>query len=147
MPELVRTGAGGRGSTVEEVGYRLTGELLDLAGPPTALFTGSNLLTMGAVRAVYERNLRIPEEVALAGFDEVDWTPATGSGLTVVAQPTYELGRTAAELLLRRIEDGTRPFQEVTLKPTVRIRGSCARHAPEGQVRNKTTNGGSATRT
>ena len=49
-------------------------------------------------------------------------------GLTVVAQPTYELGQTAAELLLERIEDPTRPVREIVLEPTLLIRQSCARH-------------------
>jgi DNA-binding LacI/PurR family transcriptional regulator len=124
LPDLIRTGP-----PKETVGYRLTGEFLDLSDRPTALFTGNNLLTVGALRAIYERGLRIPDDIALGAFDELDWMSLVEPPLTVVAQPTYELGRTAADLLLKRIEDGTRPPQEVVLKPTILIRQSCAHHA------------------
>jgi DNA-binding LacI/PurR family transcriptional regulator len=100
-----------------------------LSDRPTALFTGNNLLTVGALRAIYERGLRIPDDIALGAFDELDWMSLVEPPLTVVAQPTYELGRTAADLLLKRIEDGTRPPQEVVLEPTILIRQSCAHHA------------------
>jgi len=123
LSHLVRTGL-----PKEEFGYQSTGELFDLPEPPTALFTGNNLLTVGALRAIHERGLRIPDDIALVAFDEMDWASLIEPNLTVVAQPTYELGRTAADLLLKRIEDGTRPPQEVVLKPTILIRQSCAHH-------------------
>jgi DNA-binding LacI/PurR family transcriptional regulator len=123
LPHLIRTG-----SPKEPTGYRLTGELLDLDERPAALFTGNNLLTVGALRAIHERGLQIPDDIALAGFDELDWMSLVKPGLTVVAQPTYEVGRTATELLLKRIEDSTRPPQKVVLKPTLIVRQSCAHH-------------------
>lgn len=122
-PHLVRTGL-----PKEKLGYHFTLELLNLPEPPTALFTGNNLLTLGALRAIRERGLRIPDDLALVAFDEMDWMPLMEPSLTVVAQPTYELGRAAAELLLQRIEDHTRPPTEVILQPTLIIRQSCARH-------------------
>ena len=64
----------------------------------------------------------------MVAFDELDWMSLVRPNLTVVAQPTYELGRTAADLLLKRIEDDGRAVQEVTLEPTIFIRQSCARH-------------------
>jgi DNA-binding LacI/PurR family transcriptional regulator len=123
LPHLIRTGP-----PKEPVGYRLTGELLDLPDRPTALFTSNNLLTVGALKAIYERGLRIPDDIALVAFDELDWMSLIKPNLTVVAQPTYELGRTATELLLKRIENSTRSPREVVLKPALLIRGSCAYH-------------------
>ena len=123
LSHLVRTGL-----PKETLGYQFTGELLDLPEPPTALFTGNNSLTVGALRAIHERGLRIPDDIALVAFDEMDWMSLVRPTLTVVAQPTYELGQTAADLLLKRIEDGNRAIQEVMLKPTIFIRQSCARH-------------------
>lgn len=121
-PELIRTGmpriAGG---------HEFTNELLSLPNPPTALFTGNNLLTIGALSAIHQRGLRIPEDIALAAFDEMEWTAFVRPALTVVAQPTYDLGRIAVELLLQRMEDPDRPHQEVVLPPTVRIRESTSR--------------------
>jgi len=124
LPELVRTGL-----PKEDLGYRFTLDLLDLADPPTALFTGNNLLTVGALRAIRQRGLRIPDDLALVAFDEMDWMPLMEPSLTVVAQPTYELGHTAAELLLKRIQDPARPPTEAVLQPTLIIRQSCAHHS------------------
>lgn len=126
-PELARTGPSDEANR-EEVGYARTMELLDLDEPPTALFTGTNLLTVGALRAIHERGLRIPEDIALAAFDEIEWMSLVRPALTVVAQPMHDLGRHAVDLLLRRIDDDARPPQEVVLQPTLIIRQSCANH-------------------
>lgn len=119
---LVRSGVGRTG-----IGYEFTQELLALANPPTALFVGNNLLTIGALRAIQERGLRIPVDIALASFDETDWMYFVRPALTVVAQPTYELGQIAAEMLLRRLDDKHAPPQEVVLRPTLLIRDSSRR--------------------
>lgn len=125
LPDLIRTG-----SPRTATGNLLTGELLGLAHPPTAIFTGNNLLTIGALRAIHERSLRIPDDVALAAFDEMDWMFFVKPALTVVAQPTYELGRMAVELLLQRMEAPDVPCQQVVLSPTLHIRESSARRFP-----------------
>lgn len=122
--ELLRVG-----SPTLATGYRLVNELLDLPNPPTALFLGNNLLTIGALKAIHERDLRIPEEIALVAFDEMDWM-VIKPALTVVAQPVYAMGRCAAELLLARLAEPQRPIQEVVLQATVLIRQSCANHEP-----------------
>ena len=114
VPELLRMGA-----PKEEFGYLSTMELLDLPDPPTALFLANNKVTMGALRAITKRGLRVPDDIGLASFDLMDWMDVIKTGLIVVAQPTYDLGHTAAELLLERIEGDTRPAREVVLKATV----------------------------
>jgi DNA-binding LacI/PurR family transcriptional regulator len=123
-PDLVRVGA-----PRELVGHRLTEELLALPEPPTALFTGNSLLTMGALRALRQREWQIPHDMALVGFDEFEWMALMRPGLTVIAQPTYDIGRIAAELLLQRIEDPARPPQKVVTRGLLHVRQSCADHA------------------
>lgn len=123
LSHLIRVGA-----PKELTGYRLTKELLDLDERPVALFTGNNLLTVGALRAIHERGLSIPDDIALVSFDDLDWMSLVKPGLTVIAQPTYEVGRTAAELLLRRIENSARTIERIVLKPELIIRQSCANH-------------------
>lgn len=113
LPELVQIG-----SPKEDFGYRATLRLLDLPEPPTALFLANNLLTLGALKAIVERGLRVPEDIALGAFDRTHWTPFQPVQI-VVAQPTYELGRTAASLLLQRIVDRTRPVQEIVLEASL----------------------------
>ncbi len=120
-PELVRSG-----QPKTDLGHDLTLQLLALAEPPTAIFTGNNLLTIGALRAIHEVGLRIPEEMALAAFDEMDWMFFVKPALTVVAQPTADIGRKAVELLLERMADPERPRQEIVLPATLYIRESSA---------------------
>lgn len=121
-PELIRTGAP-RIAT----GHDFTNELLALPQPPSAIFTGNNLLTLGALSAIHERGLRIPDDIGIAAFDEMEWMYFVKPALTVVAQPTYELGRTAVDLLLQRMEDPDRPYQEVVLEAALHIRESSNR--------------------
>jgi LacI family fructose operon transcriptional repressor len=109
----------------EEDGYRGANQLLDLADPPDALFTSNGLLSAGAFRAIRERNLRVPDDIAFASFDETPWTPLVAPGVTVYDQPTHEIGQTAMELLLKRMEDPTRPTREVILNGRLRVRRSC----------------------
>ncbi len=126
LPELLRTGI-----PQEAIGYQLANDLLNLPEPPTALFTGNNLLTMGTVRAIQERGLHIPDDIAIGAFDAINWMSLIKPELTVVAQPTYQLGQAAANLLLQRLEDHTRPVQEVILQTQLLIRQSCAHHTTE----------------
>lgn len=106
------------GKPVEAEGYRLAQRLFERAAPPTALFTGSKLLTLGALRYLYDHAIRVPEEVALAAFDPLDWLPNSPEMLSV-EQPAYEIGAKAAELLLARIKAPERPAELVVLPSTV----------------------------
>ena len=121
-PEMIRTGA-----PRIVTGHDFTNELLGLPQPPSAIFTGNNLLTLGALSAIHERGLRIPDDIGIAAFDEMEWMYFVKPALTVVAQPTYEMGRTAVELLLQRMEDPDRPYQEVLLAAALHIRESSSR--------------------
>ena len=105
-------------------GYKLTEKILALPEPPTALFTGNVLLTIGALRAISDRSLVIPRDIAVAAYDETDWASLIVPALTTVEQPTYEVGKVAAELLLKRIQDNTRPRQKIMLQTRLHIRQS-----------------------
>ncbi len=112
-------------------------DLLGMAHPPTALFTANTLVTLGTLTAIQERGLRIPEDIALAAFDDIPWGSLLNPPLTAVRQPTYELGTTAAEMLLARIADPLRPPTSIRLKLQLLVRESCgarARLAPVGEA-------------
>ncbi|MEM7118357.1 MAG: LacI family DNA-binding transcriptional regulator [Chloroflexota bacterium] len=111
----------------EQQGYESVKALLNLPQPPDAILTGNSRLTIGALQAIKEAELSIPHDIALAGFDETNWMPHLGPGITVISQPTYEMGRTAAELLLLRIAEPKRPSREVVLKGQLITRGSTSR--------------------
>jgi DNA-binding LacI/PurR family transcriptional regulator len=108
----------------QESGRVLATELLSLKKPPTALFAVNNLMTVGALNAVHERNLRVPQDVAIVGFDDLPWAEALDPPLTVVRQPAYEVGKQAMELLLKRIMEPTRPTVTMRLLPQLIIRRS-----------------------
>jgi len=102
--------------------YETTCELLRSNTPPTALFTGQNLITIGAVRALH--SLGLHEQVALVGFDDIVLADAVSPGLTVVAQDPGGLGRAAAELLFERLDGFDGPSRRVELPTRLIARGS-----------------------
>ncbi|MEA1964691.1 MAG: LacI family DNA-binding transcriptional regulator [Candidatus Aerophobetes bacterium] len=114
------------GNFKQEGGYSRTLELLELKNPPSALFVTNNLMTMGAFKALKEERIRVPEEIALIGFDDMEWASLASPPLTAVSQPTYRLGTSAANLLLSRIKaPAPQEVQEVVLEPKLVIRESC----------------------
>lgn len=121
-PALIRFGP-----PTSKTGYEMANALLSLDPPPTAIFTGNNLITIGALHAIQEKNLAIPDDISLVAFDDPEWASIIQPRLTVVAQPTYELGQIAATLVLKRIKDAGDPCETVVLPPEVRIRESVKR--------------------
>jgi LacI family transcriptional regulator/LacI family repressor for deo operon, udp, cdd, tsx, nupC, and nupG len=113
------------GDSKYESGKELAKELLETAHPPTALFTGNNLITLGALETIHKRGLQIPDDIALVGFDDMYWSSSLNPPLTAVRQPGYEMGRRAAEMLLQRIDDPNREYATVELKTKLMIRQSC----------------------
>ena len=109
-----------------EAGYAATLKLLASAEPPDALFTTNSLLGAGALQAIRERDLTIPDDIALVTFDETTWASLVQPPITLIAQPTYEIGKTATELLLQRVADPNRPTRQVILKGQLLVRGSSA---------------------
>ena len=105
-------------------GYHAMQTLLQMA-PPTAVFVGSNLLTLGALQGIHERGLSIPGDIAVVGFDDLPWATSLQPPLSVVAQPAFEVGVTAARLLLDRLHDPARPPRHITLETRLIVRASC----------------------
>jgi DNA-binding LacI/PurR family transcriptional regulator len=109
----------------EEDGFNTALKMLQLPEPPEAILTSNSLLAAGALRALRESKKTIPEEVAFASFDETTWAKLVVPALTVIEQPTHDIGRTATELLIKRIQDPTRSTREITLKSKLIVRQSC----------------------
>lgn len=112
------------GNAKQHGGHECAGKLLKTHPSLTALFVANNLMTLGALTAIQEAGLEIPADVAVVGFDDVPWAPLLRPPLTVVAQPTYELGQKAVELLLDRIKQPDKSVTHVQLNPTLIIRAS-----------------------
>lgn len=109
-----------------DAGYAATVDLMRDYPTIDALVATNSLLTAGAIKALRACGKRIPDDVALAGFDETTWSMLVQPGITVIAQPTHEIGKTATELLLQRINAPDRPTRQVILKGTLIERGSSA---------------------
>jgi DNA-binding LacI/PurR family transcriptional regulator len=118
----------------ESLGYQHAKQTLTMRDPPTALYAGNNLLTIGVMRAIHELGLRIPQDIALVSFDELDWMSLVQPALTVVAQPIYKLGSIATRLLLTRIQDSSCPVQTIVLKPSLYVRQSCTYHGARDET-------------
>lgn len=119
VPGLVRYG-----DYKQESGRSLALDLLALPTPPTALFVSNNLMTIGALEAIHARRMRLPGQIALVGFDDLPLAAVFNPPLTVVRQPAYDVGKTAAELLFSRIENPARPPTRLKLPPELVVRGS-----------------------
>ncbi len=109
-----------------QAGHEATLAILTAPDRPEAILATNSLLSAGALEAIRELNLRIPDDIALAGFDETTWSTLVQPPLTVIAQPTYEIGQTAIELLLKRIEQPDAPARQVILKGQLLARESSA---------------------
>jgi LacI family fructose operon transcriptional repressor len=107
-----------------EVGHSTTLKILASSQVPDAIFTTNSMLGAGALQAIRERHLVIPNDIALVTFDETTWASLVEPPVTLIDQPTYEIGRLATELLLQRIAEPQRPTRQVILKGTLLIRGS-----------------------
>lgn len=110
-----------------ERGTYLTNELLALDPPPTALFTGNNLTTLGALSAINVQGLSVPKDVALVGYDDIPWAQALNPPPTVIDQPGYEMGRRAARILLDRLANPDQSPTTVSLQPKLVVRHSCGK--------------------
>ncbi|KAA2248445.1 LacI family transcriptional regulator [Solihabitans fulvus] len=143
------TGAEGLATTAERVlGYRLglgraglqwdealvaSGEaglprLLDVPLlAPTAVVAGDSTVLAGLLRAARARGVRIGTDLAVVGYDEVDWADLVDPPVTTMAQPIDGIGRAAVRMLLARIADPDRPAETVRLPPTLIHRQSCCR--------------------
>lgn len=108
----------------ENDGYLAARELLALPEPPTAILGINDLTALGAVRAAKEQGIYIGTELAIAGYDGIKETEYTVPPLTTVLQPTYEIARTLARMLVELIDGQIPPDTVVPVQPTLVIRAS-----------------------
>lgn len=114
-------------------GERGAQQLLSLEDRPTALFMMDGTMVIGALQTITKFGLRCPEDIALACFDDFTWASVMRPHLTVVDQPTYEIGKQAARLLFERLQRQERPPREIRLQTRFIVRESCGArlHAPD----------------
>jgi DNA-binding LacI/PurR family transcriptional regulator len=106
-------------------GYEAAQVLLDASVSPTAIFSASDVLAFGVMQAIKERGLRIPEDIALVGYNDLDIASLAEPALTTVAAPMHELGATAMFMLHRLISGKRVEERQITLPTNLVIRGTC----------------------
>lgn len=107
-----------------EEGYRIVKEILSKEFDFTAIATFNDYIAIGALKAILERNLKIPEDIAIIGYDDIEFASLSIVPLTTIQLPKYLLGRKAAELLLTKITGRKRKYQSIFLKPNLIVRNS-----------------------
>lgn len=115
------------GNFKQDTAHAETARLLDEGREVSAFFAANNAIALGVIAALRDRRLRIPQDVALVAFDDIAGAAQVFPFLTVAAQPAYEMGATAARLLLGRLL-GAAPPQQVVLPCTLIVRYSCGSH-------------------
>jgi LacI family transcriptional regulator len=120
LPELIR-----KGDFLQPHGYTCARELLNLAEPPTAIFTSNDISAFGVMEAVRDLGLQIPRDISIVGFDDIPQAAHVRPPLTTVRQPLEEMGRRAARLLLHYIENPSAEVERIELPTELIIRESC----------------------
>ena len=110
-------------------GYQAALNLLKVNEPPTAIFAANDLMALGAINALQDNGLNVPRQVAVVGYDNRDFARIVRPRITTVSMPVYEMGRTAAELLVRQITDGRQETDEIRVKGQLYIRETCGADA------------------
>ena len=118
------------GDFLKDSGYQGGKRFLKMSEPPTAIFAANDYMGLGAYQAISEEGVRIPEEMALVGFNDIEFSAMKGIELTTIGQKKYEMGAIAVKTLVEKIEGSeTKPLtKEIILKPELIIRKTCGFH-------------------
>ena len=114
----------------QDAAYQATIRLLDSPTPPDAIFAISDRLALGAFVAIKDKGLRIPEDVAIVGFNDEPVGSLITPRLSSVTLPAFEMGRRATRLFIEHIQtDGTPEVETIIIKPQLMIRESSLKNA------------------
>lgn len=108
-----------------ESGYAAGRKLLSLPEPPTAIFACNDLMAMGVIKAASSLGLRVPEDLAVVGYDDIELASYTNPPLSTIKQPKVEMGLTALQIILDRINNKDSVHQKIQLPVSLIVRSSC----------------------
>jgi len=108
-----------------EGGYKAAQNLMGLKEPPTAIFSANDLMALGTIHAIQDMGLNVPNNIAVVGYDNRDFTKIVRPKITTMSMPVYEMGWSAAELLLKQIAEGREDLDEIKIKGQLFIRETC----------------------
>lgn len=110
-----------------EWGYEAAIDLLDSGREFTALFCANDLIAIGAIKALKEKNIKIPQEISIVGFDDIYMARLIDPELTTIKQPNYEMGYKSVEILINILEGKQENNKNINLKPKLVIRKSTSK--------------------
>jgi LacI family transcriptional regulator len=126
------------GDFLKGSGYQGGKKFLKMSEPPTGIFATNDYMALGAYQAIVEEGIKVPEEIALVGFNDIEFTSMKGIELTTIGQKKYEMGTLAVKTLVERIEGGKAgPPKEIILEPELIIRKTCGFHSKGYQIESK----------
>lgn len=114
------------GDYKHESAYEITKKIIKMEDRPTAIFVMSNMMILGCMKALYEEKVRVPEDIAIVGFDKIDALNIVGMNISFINGPTIEMGRTGMKLLIDSLEskEANKELKRITLLPEVVLKGS-----------------------
>jgi LacI family transcriptional regulator len=113
------------GKFTQPDGYNGSASLLDLPQPPTAIFAANDMMGIGAMDAIRDRGLKVPEDVSVLGFDDIPQARFARPELTTVRQPLEQMGRVGAQILLDLMKNPGGAYHNIELPTELVIRDSC----------------------
>lgn len=116
----------------EKGGYNTMKKLLYLDEPPSAVIAANDLVALGAMRAIIEQGLKIPDDISIIGFDDIWVSQKINPPLTTVKYNIYEIGYTAAQMLIKKISKESLESETVIMDVELNIRGSTANYCNQG---------------
>jgi LacI family transcriptional regulator, repressor for deo operon, udp, cdd, tsx, nupC, and nupG len=111
-----------------ESGYNMMMKFLALDQPPTAVFASNDEMAIGAIKAIKSRGLRVPDDISVVGFDDIQFASIYEPALTTISQPMFEIGKKAMELLIKLINKDKLEKSQYILEDQLVIRETCKKY-------------------
>lgn len=108
-----------------EAGVRAVNQFIQLGKLPGAIFAGNDLMALGAIYALQDRGMRVPQDISVVGYDDRAFTSFVRPAITTITLPCYEMGQTAAELLVRKIKEEIKKSPPIAVRGRLIVRESC----------------------
>ncbi len=112
-----------------KMGMRAMETFLNCENRPTAVFAMSDVLAIGAIKSINSRGLSVPDDIAVAGFDGIEYAGVSNPSLTTIVQPSYDMGCIAMEMLIKKMKGVAKSNQEVIIEHELVIRESTVKSA------------------
>ncbi|MCZ0756552.1 LacI family DNA-binding transcriptional regulator [Anoxybacillus sp. J5B_2022] len=115
-----------------ESGYNMMMKFLALDQPPTAVFAANDEMAIGAIKAIKSKGLRVPDDISVVGFDDIQFASIYEPALTTISQPMFEIGKKAMELLIKLINKDQLEKNQYILRDRLIIRDTCKKYVEIG---------------